>query len=220
MVRTSTDGGRTWSEARRLPEWHPTVPIKNKPVQLADGTILSPTSNETDERPSKWTRATSSAARMAAGLGPRRHRCTTASRYPRFSPASCSTIGLAARNCRRSAARGRGRFSRCRPTTAGKTWSEIALLDVPNPSSGTDAVTLKDGRHLLDLQSGAERPDAAGHRGIARWPGVETGRDARRSAGRIFLSGDHPDERRSRSRHLHVETRAGETRRASIPLKF
>ncbi len=54
MVRTSTDGGRTWGEARRLPNGI-LGPIKNKPVQLADGTILSPTSNETDERPSKWT---------------------------------------------------------------------------------------------------------------------------------------------------------------------
>jgi hypothetical protein len=39
MLRTSTDGGRTWSEARRLPEGI-YGPIKNKPVQLADGTIL------------------------------------------------------------------------------------------------------------------------------------------------------------------------------------
>lgn len=52
-LRTSTDGGRTWSAARRLPDGI-FGPIKNKPVQLADGTILSPTSDETDERPSKW----------------------------------------------------------------------------------------------------------------------------------------------------------------------
>jgi predicted neuraminidase len=33
---------------------------------------------------------------------------------------------------------------------AGKTWGPMSLLDsVPNPSSGTDAVTLEDGRHLL-----------------------------------------------------------------------
>jgi predicted neuraminidase len=32
---------------------------------------------------------------------------------------------------------------------AGKTWGTMSLLDIPNPSSGTDAVTLRDGRHVL-----------------------------------------------------------------------
>jgi predicted neuraminidase len=36
MVRTSRDGGRTWSDARRLPDGI-LGPIKNKPVRLADG---------------------------------------------------------------------------------------------------------------------------------------------------------------------------------------
>ncbi len=31
----------------------------------------------------------------------------------------------------------------------GDTWSKVTLLDVPNNQSGTDAVTLKDGRHVL-----------------------------------------------------------------------
>ena len=31
----------------------------------------------------------------------------------------------------------------------GETWSKVTLLDVPNNNSGTDAVTLKDGRHVL-----------------------------------------------------------------------
>jgi predicted neuraminidase len=32
---------------------------------------------------------------------------------------------------------------------AGRSWSKLELIDVPNCNSGTDAVTLQDGRHLL-----------------------------------------------------------------------
>ncbi len=53
VSRTSRDGGRTWSEAERLPEGI-LGPIKNKPVRLADGSIISPSSTESDERPSTW----------------------------------------------------------------------------------------------------------------------------------------------------------------------
>ena len=31
----------------------------------------------------------------------------------------------------------------------GQTWSELKLTALPNPSAGTDAVTLKSGAHLL-----------------------------------------------------------------------
>jgi predicted neuraminidase len=45
MVKVSTDDGHTWREPVRLPEGI-LGPVKNKPIQLADGTLLSPSSTE------------------------------------------------------------------------------------------------------------------------------------------------------------------------------
>ena len=40
----------------------------------------------------------------------------------------------------------------------GDTWSNVTLLDVPNNQSGTDAVTLQDGRHVLIYNDFATLP--------------------------------------------------------------
>jgi predicted neuraminidase len=53
MVRTSRDNGRTWTDARRLPDGI-LGPIKNKPVRLSDGVLVGPSSAESPERPSTW----------------------------------------------------------------------------------------------------------------------------------------------------------------------
>lgn len=45
MMTTSSDEGTTWSTPKRLPD-RILGPIKNKPVQLADGAWLSPSSTE------------------------------------------------------------------------------------------------------------------------------------------------------------------------------
>ncbi len=47
MLATSDDGGKIWSQPRRLPE-HIDGPVKNKPVQLPDGSILAGSSTEYD----------------------------------------------------------------------------------------------------------------------------------------------------------------------------
>jgi predicted neuraminidase len=147
MLRTSTDGGRTWSEARRLPNGI-LGPIKNKPVQLADGTILSPTSNETDERPSKWTvhfERSSDLGKTWTATPPLHDGLAISAIQPsilfhdRIGGAKLQAVGRSRQ----------GKVFTISSEDAGKTWGEISLLDVPNPSSGTDAVTLKDGRHLL-----------------------------------------------------------------------
>jgi predicted neuraminidase len=49
----------------------------------------------------------------------------------------------------------------------GSTWTPITAIDLPNPNSGTDAVTLADGRQLLVYNhSGHRAEEAKGD----RWP--------------------------------------------------
>jgi predicted neuraminidase len=147
-VRTSTDGGKSWSASRRLPAGI-YGPIKNKPVQLADGTILSPTSDETDERPSKWRiyfeRSTDGGATWAKtpffndGLA-----------IGAIQPSILFHDGLGGSKLQAVGRTRQGKVFTIASPDAGQTWGEIALLDgVPNPNSGTDAVTLRDGRHVL-----------------------------------------------------------------------
>src|SRR5262249_28195809 len=45
MLMTSSDGGKTWSKPSRLPDGI-LGPVKNKPVLLADGALLCPSSSE------------------------------------------------------------------------------------------------------------------------------------------------------------------------------
>jgi len=53
MALTTRDGGKTWSDRRRLPDGI-LGPIKNKPVRMSDGTIVAGSSTESAENPSVW----------------------------------------------------------------------------------------------------------------------------------------------------------------------
>jgi predicted neuraminidase len=118
-------------------------------VQLADGTILSPTSDETDEKPSKWRVYFE---RSSDGG-------QTWTKTPFFNDGL--TIGAIQPSIlfhdrvggEKLQAVGRtrqGKVFTISSEDSGRTWGPMALIDsLPNPSAGTDAVTLKDGRHLL-----------------------------------------------------------------------
>lgn len=48
---------------------------------------------------------------------------------------------------------------------AGKSWSEMTETTLPNNNSGIDAVTLRDGRHLLIYNHSTRNQENMGHKG-------------------------------------------------------
>lgn len=146
MVRTSRDNGRTWGEARRLPDGI-LGPVKNKPVRLADGTLLSGSSTETDARPSVWRvhfeRSTDGGVTWSKVAPPEAAGTT---QIDAIQPSILIHPGGRLQAVGRSRS---GRIFETWSSDAGRTWSAVSLIALPNPSAGTDAVTLRDGRHLL-----------------------------------------------------------------------
>lgn len=146
MVRTSRDHGRTWSDARRLPDGV-LGPIKNKPVRLAGGTIVSPSSTETAQRPSVW--------RVHFELSRDGGASWTVVKppdSPAGSPIDAIQPSILIHPDGRLQAVGRTRAQRVFETWSsdeGRTWTPLALTPLPNPNAGTDAVTLRDGRHVI-----------------------------------------------------------------------
>jgi len=143
MLRTSNDGGNTWGDARRLPDGV-LGPIKNKPVQLPDGSLLCPSSTETDEKPSKW--------RVHFERTPDLGKSWTRVEPPAGEPINAIQPSILLHPGGTLQALGRTREKRLFETwskNGGQSWGPLALTPLPNPNSGTDALTLRDGRHLL-----------------------------------------------------------------------
>jgi predicted neuraminidase len=143
-LKTSADGGKTWSAARKLPEGI-FGPIKNKPVQLPNGDILCPTSNETDTKPSEWAIY----FERSSDLGKTWERTKLLHDGLKVSAIQPSILDLGGDKLQAVGRTRQGKVFQISSADAGRTWGEISLTELPNPNSGTDAVTLKDGRHLL-----------------------------------------------------------------------
>lgn len=144
MMTTSNDGGNSWAKPWALPEGI-FGPIKNKPVQLASGEILCPTSNETNEKPSKWAVYFES----TKDLGKTWQRTPLLNDGVAIQAIQPSVLFQKSGDLLALGRTNQGQIFQMGSKDQGKTWGEISLGNLPNPNSGTDAVTLKDGTHVL-----------------------------------------------------------------------
>lgn len=139
-MKSSVDFGKTWSKAVRLPEGI-YGPIKNKPVLLHSGELLCPSSSEdhgwqvhmesTPDMGISWkrTKALNNADSLSAiqpsilkhSNGKLQILCRTKSDKIYFSWSGDN----------------------------GLTWTKLEPTGLPNPNSGIDAITMKDGKHLV-----------------------------------------------------------------------
>jgi predicted neuraminidase len=140
MRTTSHDDGKSWSTPERLPDGV-IGPVKNKPVQLENGDILASSSTEHDGWRVHFERSTDGGATWTV---------TPPVNDGRTIDAIQPSVLLHSEG--RLQAIGRTRQERIftiESTDGGRSWGPMSLLDLPNPSAGTDAITLADGRHLL-----------------------------------------------------------------------
>lgn len=140
MMKTSTDDGQTWSPAKRLP--HGILgPVKNKAVQLPNGDILCPSSTEGNGWKVHFER-TSDCGATWTSTGPVNDGKTIKAIQPSilFLPdGRLEAVGRTAND----------KMFEIESADNGVTWGPMKLTDMPNPDSGIDAVTLRDGRQLL-----------------------------------------------------------------------
>ena len=149
MLITSADGGKTWSRPRKLGESeklgqaNPNLigPVKNKPIQLADGSILCPSSSEHN----RWRvhfELTKDLGNTWQVIGPIHDGQKISAIQPSILTYEDGSLQILCRTRQNVVGQAWSK-------DGGRTWSEVTATDLPNPNAGTDAVTLQDGRQLL-----------------------------------------------------------------------
>ena len=145
VMKTSDDCGRTWSKAGLLPKGF-VGPIKNKPIELQDETILCPTSTEDNGwrvhfekfwyKTGKWEK-----------IGP----INDGKEFGAIQPSFLTYFrDNPSRDKMQVLCRSRqGVVTQAWTSDRGRTWSKMTGTSLPNPNAGTDAVTLTNGMQLL-----------------------------------------------------------------------
>jgi predicted neuraminidase len=148
-VVTSSDGGRTWSTPRRLgtserlfaANQNLIGPVKNKPIELEDGTILCPSSTENEG----WRvhfELTRDQGQSWEVIGPLQAGEKLDAIQPSILTYADGRLQILCRTRQ-------GVVGTSWSKDNGRSWGPMESTSLPNPNSGTDAVTLADGRQLL-----------------------------------------------------------------------
>ncbi len=144
LARTSTDEGRSWSDAIRLPAGI-LGPIRAKPVELAGGDVLAGSSTEDAGwvvHMERWTPVDPASAAAWRRSGPLNDPKELEAIQPTLlvhSPARLQAL------CRSR----QGVVTEAWSEDGGATWGRMTATALPNPSAGIDALRLADGRFLL-----------------------------------------------------------------------
>lgn len=160
-VMESVDGGQTWGPSRALDKEF-TGPLVNKPIYLADGTILAGGSMEggpgwrihverSTDQGKTWTRSEVLNDPKAFKLI-----------QPTFLKHSEEKIQLLARSGGKDSLT---RIAQCWSEDGGRTWSEVTNTTLPNNNSAVDAVSLREGGHLLVYNHSTREDESCGRKG-------------------------------------------------------
>ena len=140
MITMSRNQGVDWSEPRKLPDGY-AGPIKNKPVMIGETLVCGSSTEDNGWR--VHVELMSDRGRERKLIGPLNDGKEVGAIQP--------TILIHPNDVLQMLCRTKGPRKICEfwSKDGGLTWNELKLIDLPNPNSGIDAVTLSDGRHLL-----------------------------------------------------------------------
>jgi len=139
LYKTSKDNGKTWSEATKIPD-NLLGPIKNKPIRLANGKILYPTSFETPKEWNIYLETSDQNLKDWRKIAIDNNQLNSI--QPTILTYKNGTLQLLCRSKNKN-------INESWSKDGGQTWSVLTPTQLPNNNSGIDAVTLADGRQIL-----------------------------------------------------------------------
>ena len=145
MLKRSSDNGQTWSADEKLGgDSAPDVlgPVKNKPVQLANGDILAGSSRENQGWVMHAERSTDNGATWSF-ITTIENGASGGAIQPSILTYDDGRIQMVARD------KGGKKVMSTWSSDNGTTWTPTSALTIPNNNAGLDGVTLCDGRQLL-----------------------------------------------------------------------